>query len=84
MCEDAKIDNLMNTESPSISLFTPDGEDKKKEVLRFCANGDVYHRGRLIIMDDEIAEGLREWLKGNNYIKQIDESVETDRSNSEG
>lgn len=40
------------------------------EILRFCANGDIFVKGRKIVNDQEIVEGFRSFLKlSNQYTK---------------
>jgi len=34
-----------------------------KEMLKLCANGDIYIRGVLATNDIDIVLGLKEWLK---------------------
>jgi len=36
------------------------------EVLKFCENGDIYVKGKLVENDKEVVEGIREFLKSVN------------------
>lgn len=33
------------------------------EIVRFCANGDIYVKGKLITNDIEVVDGLKEFLR---------------------
>lgn len=45
-----------NTITFNISSHTP------TEIIRFCENGDIYIKGKLVTNDIEVVEGLREFL----------------------
>jgi hypothetical protein len=34
-----------------------------KEMLKFCANGDIYIRGKFVENDKEVVQGMRDFLK---------------------
>jgi hypothetical protein len=34
-----------------------------EEILKFCANGDIYIRGKLVENDKEVVQGMRDFLK---------------------
>jgi len=33
-----------------------------EEVMKFCANGDIFHKGRKIENDQELVDGFRDWV----------------------
>lgn len=37
------------------------------EMMRFCANGDIYVRGRLATNDLDVVDGVRALLKAASY-----------------
>lgn len=58
--------------NPYISVDTPKLEEDsiifcvnhgQKEMLKLCANGDIFVQGKLIESDLEVVEGLRNFLK---------------------
>ena len=50
-------------EPNTISLNT---ENEKKPIIKFCANGDIFVKGKLVENDLEVVEGMREFLKKVN------------------
>lgn len=40
-----------------------DSDYNPKELMRICANGDIFVKGKLIENDKEVVDGLREFLK---------------------
>ena len=44
------------------TLEDPSGE--RRELLRFCRNGDIFIHGRLAENDKAVVEGMREFLQG--------------------
>ena len=57
------IDDEM-TEDTDIVFFSNDAE----EILRLCDNGDIYVHGNLVENDQDVVDGLREFLKKSGYI----------------
>ena len=43
--------------------------DKSKEILKLCENGDIFVKGRLAENDKEVVDALREFLKGQGFLK---------------
>ena len=37
---------------------------KNKEILELYENGDIYVKGKLVENDEEVVDGLKEFLKG--------------------
>ena len=54
-----KIDNFSIT-------FTMNDNN---EIIRFCANGDIFIRGKLTTNDLEVVEGMRLFLESSGHIK---------------
>ena len=50
-------------ESNTISLNT---ENEKTPIIKFCENGDIFVKGKLVENDLEVVEGMREFLKKVN------------------
>ena len=50
-------------ESNTISLNT---ENEKNPIIKFCENGDIFVKGKLVENDLEVVEGMREFLKKVN------------------
>lgn len=44
-------------------------KNDSKEVLKFCANGDIYIWGRLAENDKEVVQGMRDFLEANMQTK---------------
>jgi len=51
--------NIGKTEPTAYLVF---GSDNGKELMSFCHNGQIFHKGRLITTDKELVEGLRDIL----------------------
>lgn len=39
------------------------------EILKLCENGDIFVKGRLAENDKEVVDALREFLKGQGFLK---------------
>ena len=39
---------------------------KKNPIIKFCENGDIFVKGKLVENDLEVVEGMREFLKKVN------------------
>ena len=50
--------------------------DNSKELLKFCHNGEIYYKGRLITTDEEIVKALRALLECRCY-----NCIEKEKSN---
>jgi hypothetical protein len=65
-----EIDNLpLNEQDPQHNTMIFGLPD---EILKLCANGDIYVKGKLVENDIEVVEGLREFLSQVN--KKTEES----------
>jgi hypothetical protein len=62
--EDREIIDDEMTEDTDIVFFSNDAE----EILRLCDNGDIYVHGNLVENDQDVVDGLREFLKKSGYI----------------
>jgi len=62
--EDREIIDDEMTEDTDIVFFSNDAE----EILRLCDNGDIYVHGHLVENDQDVVDGLREFLKKSGYI----------------
>jgi hypothetical protein len=40
-----------------------------REILKLCENGDIFIKGRLAENDKEVVDALREFLKGQGFLK---------------
>jgi len=43
---------------------------KNEPIIKLCANGDIFVKGKLIENDLELVEGMREFLKKANIIQE--------------
>jgi hypothetical protein len=75
MKQEEKTDHSSNLNTVDSRLyFNPDLEknsivfyvnnDGQNEILKLCANGDIFVKGRLVENDLEVVEGLRKFLNG--------------------
>lgn len=55
---------LRKLDKGDISFYIAEGG---KEVVKFCANGDIYVHGRLVENDGQVVEGIREFLKSTGF-----------------
>jgi hypothetical protein len=62
--EDREIIDDEMTEDTDIVFFSNDAE----EILRLCDNGDIYVHGNLVENDQDVVDGLREFLKKSGHI----------------
>jgi len=42
---------------------------EKQEILKLCENGDIFVKGRLAENDKEVVDALREFLRGQGFLK---------------
>ena len=40
-----------------------------REILKLCENGDIFIKGKLAENDKEVVDALREFLKGQGFLK---------------
>lgn len=52
-------DTAVNNDNESSFAFCESGN----EILKLCANGDIFVRGKLVVNDMEAVDAMREWLK---------------------
>ena len=59
--------NLLPQEQNTI--FFQQVDKDCKEILKLCENGDIFVKGRLAENDKEVVDALREFLKGQGFLK---------------
>jgi hypothetical protein len=59
--------NLVPEEQNTISFLQVD--KSSQEILKLCENGDILVKGKLAENDKEIVDALREFLKGQGFLK---------------
>lgn len=52
------------------TVFFYQVDKEQKEILKLCANGDIFVKGRLAENDKEIVNALRDFLKFQGFLKQ--------------
>ena len=58
------MDNMKNTQTEdSVITFKTNIESEPIEMIKLCANGDIYVKGRLVENDKEVVQGMRDFLK---------------------
>lgn len=51
-------------QQPSDIIFKV-GSNEIKEIIKLCANGDIFVKGRLIQSDEELVQGMKDFLAAN-------------------
>jgi hypothetical protein len=59
--------NLVPEEQNTILFLQVD--ESSQEILKLCENGDIFVKGKLAENDKEIVDALREFLKGQGFLK---------------
>jgi hypothetical protein len=59
--------NLVPQEQNTIFFLHVDKSNQ--EILKLCENGDIFVKGRLAENDKEVVDALREFLKGQGFLK---------------
>jgi hypothetical protein len=59
--------NLLTEEQNTIFFLQVD--KSSQEILKLCENGDIFVKGKLAENDKEIVDALREFLKGQGFLK---------------
>jgi len=59
---------MVNQEKQNTILFLIVGGENK-EILKICENGDIFVKGKLAENDKEVVNALREFLKGQGFLK---------------
>jgi hypothetical protein len=62
-----KTINLVPEEQNTILFLQVD--KSSQEILKLCENGDIFVKGKLAENDKEIVDALREFLKGQGFLK---------------
>lgn len=62
-----KTINLVPEEQNTIFFLQVD--KSSQEILKLCENGDIFVKGKLAENDKEIVDALREFLKGQGFLK---------------
>ena len=58
--------SVVPQEQNSICFMQDNGT---REVLKICQNGDIFVKGKLAENDKEVVDALREFLKGQGFLK---------------
>jgi hypothetical protein len=59
--------NLVPEEQNTIFFLQVD--KSSQEILKLCENGDIFVKGKLAENDKEIVDALREFIKGQGFLK---------------
>lgn len=59
--------NLVPKEQNTIFLLQVDKANQ--EIIKICENGDIFIKGKLAENDKEVVDALREFLKGQGFLK---------------
>lgn len=59
--------NLLPQEKNTI--FFQQVDKDYKVILKLCENGDIFVKGNLAENDKEVVDALREFLKGQGFLK---------------
>jgi len=59
--------NLVPQEQNTIFFLQVDKSNQ--EILKLCQNGDIFVKGKLAENDKEVVDALREFLKGQGFLK---------------
>ena len=62
-----EIFNLVPQEQNTIFFLQVDKSNQ--EILKLCENGDIFVKGKLAENDKEVVDALREFLKGQGFLK---------------
>ena len=54
------IENVEPLSEDSMITFSMGEESGYKELMKFCYNGEIYHKDKLIATDKELVEGLKD------------------------
>lgn len=64
--DDIKLIPIIPLEQNIIFYMQDNGA---KEILKLCENGDIFVKGRLVENDKEVVDALREFLRGQGFLK---------------
>jgi hypothetical protein len=59
--------NLVPQEQSTIFFLQVDKSNQ--EILKLCENGGIFVKGKLAENDKEVVDALREFLKGQGFLK---------------
>ena len=59
--------NLVPQEQNTIFFLQVDKSNQ--EILKLCKNGDIFVKGKLAENDKEVVDALREFVKGQGFLK---------------
>jgi hypothetical protein len=51
------------------TIFFSQVDKSNQEILKLCENGDIFVKGQLAENDKEVVDALREFLKGQGFLK---------------
>jgi hypothetical protein len=65
--DNIKLTSVIPQEQNTIFFLQVDKSNQ--EILKLCENGDIFVKGRLAENDKEVVDALREFLKGQGFLK---------------
>ena len=65
--DNIKLTSVIPQEQNTIFFLQVD--ESNQEILKLCENGDIFVKGRLAENDKEVVDALREFLKGQGFLK---------------
>lgn len=64
--DNIKLTSVVPQEQNTISFVQ---DNAGREILKLCENGDIFVKGKLAENDKEVVDALREFLKGQVFLK---------------
>jgi hypothetical protein len=64
--DNIKLTSVVPKEQNTISFVQ---DNAGREILKLCENGDIFVKGKLAENDKEVVDALREFLKGQGFLK---------------
>ena len=64
--DNIKLTSVIPQEQNTIFSMQDNGT---REILKLCENGDIFVKGKLAENDKEVVDALREFLKGQGFLK---------------
>ncbi len=64
--DNIKLTSVTPQEQNTISFIQ---DNTAREILKLCENGDIFVKGKLAENDIEVVDTLREFLKGQGFLK---------------
>jgi hypothetical protein len=65
--DNIKLTSVSPQEQNTILFLQVDKQNQ--EILKLCENGDIFVKGKLAENDKEVVDALREFLKGQGFLK---------------